>query len=186
MCARSQFQPAAEIRRRATEIRRVLETPTIRPIIASMLEWLQATPVAEAISQSLLLNAALSSVHLLGITLLVGSVLVSSLRLIGVAFVDWPAAEVTRTTRSGTLLGLAVTVGTGLFLVSPRAVNAAGNSFFQTKLALLAAALILSFTFFRHASATTAERRRAPVVGMVTLLLWLGVVVSGAAFILLE
>jgi hypothetical protein len=151
-----------------------------------MLEWLQATPVADAISRSLLLNAVLSSVHLLGITLLVGSVLVSSLRLIGVAFVDWPAAEVTRTARRGTLVGLAVTIGTGLFLVSPRAVGAAANSFFQTKLALLAAAVVVHFTVYRRASATTAEGRRAPLVGAAGLLLWLGVVVSGAAFILLE
>jgi hypothetical protein len=151
-----------------------------------MLTWMQETTVAAAISQSLMLNAVLSAVHLLGITLLVGSVLVSSLRLIGVAFIAWPAHEVTRTTRRGTLLGLAVTIGTGLFLVSPRAVSAAANSFFQTKLALLAAAVVLHFTIYRRASATTAEGRRAPVVGAASLLLWLGVVVSGAAFILLE
>ena len=151
-----------------------------------MLTWMQETRVAAAISDSLMLNAALSSVHLLGITLLVGSVLVSSLRLIGVALVDWPADEITRTTRRGTLVGLAVTIGTGLFLVSPRAVSAAANSFFQAKLALLAAAVVVHFTIYRRASATTAERRRAPVVGVAGLLLWLGVVVSGAAFILLE
>ena len=151
-----------------------------------MLTWMQETRVAAAISDSLMLNAALSSVHLLGITLLVGSVLVSSLRLIGVALVDWPADEITRTTRRGTLVGLAVTIGTGLFLVSPRAVSAAANSFFQAKLALLAAAVVVHFTIYRRASATTAERRRAPVVGAAGLLLWLGVVVSGAAFILLE
>ena len=151
-----------------------------------MLTWMQETRVAAAISDSLMLNAALSSVHLLGITLLVGSVLVSSLRLIGVAFVDWPANEVTRTTRRGTLVGLAVTISTGLFLVSPRAVSASANSFFQAKLALLAAAVVVHFTIYRRASATTAERRRAPVVGAAGLLLWLGVVVSGAAFILLE
>jgi hypothetical protein len=151
-----------------------------------MLAWMEETPVAAAISQSLMLNAVLSAVHLLGITLLVGSVLVSSLRLIGVAFIAWPAEEVTRTTRRGTILGLAVTIGTGLFLVSPRAVSAAANSFFQTKLALLAAAVVLHFTIYRRASATTAEGRRSPVVGAAGLLLWLGVVASGAAFILLE
>jgi len=151
-----------------------------------MLTWMQESRVAAAISDSLMLNAALSSVHLLGITLLVGSVLVSSLRLIGVAFVDWPADEVTRTTRRGTLVGLAVTIGTGLFLVSPRAVSAAANSFFQTKLALLACAVVVHFTLYRRASVTTAARHRAPVVGAAGLLLWLGVVVSGAAFILLE
>ena len=151
-----------------------------------MLAWIQETPLAEAISQSLLLNAMLSSVHLLGIALLVGSVLVSSLRLIGVAFIDWPANEVTRTTRRGTHLGLAVTIGTGLLLVSPRVVNAAANPFFQTKMALLAASIGVHFTIARRASATTAEGRRAPVVGAATVLLWLGVVVSGAAFILLE
>jgi hypothetical protein len=151
-----------------------------------MLAWMQETPIAAAISQSLILNAVLSSVHLLGITLLVGSVLVSSLRLMGWAFIAWPADEVTRTTRRGTLLGMAVTIVTGLFLVSPRAVSAAANSFFQTKLALLAAAVTLHFSVYRRASAATAEWRRAPVVGAVGLLLWLGVVVSGAAFILLE
>jgi uncharacterized membrane protein SirB2 len=151
-----------------------------------MLTWMQQTPVAAAISESLMLNAVLSSIHLLGITLLVGSVLVSSLRLIGVAFIDWPADEVTRTTRRGTVVGLLVTIGTGLFLVLPRAVSAAANSFFQTKMALVAAAVVFHFTIYRRASASTAERRRAFFAGAAGLLLWLGVVVAGAAFILLE
>ena len=155
-------------------------------MLDSMLSWMQTTPVAVAISQSLTVNALLSSMHVLGITSLVGSVLVSSLRLMGAVLVAWSSDEVTRATRRGAAIGLSITVVTGVLLVSPRAPNAAVNTFFQTKMLLLVTATVFHLTAYRRASVTTRPGRRSIAVGAVGLALWLGVVLAGAAFILLE
>ena len=155
-------------------------------MMESILAWVQASSVAVAISQSLTLNATLSSVHLVGIALLVGGALISSLRLMGVVLVAWPSDEVTCTVRRGMAVGLVLTITTGALLVSPRVVHAAANAFFQTKMLLLAAAVVCHVTAYHRASVMTLQGRRSALVGAVGLLLWLGVVLAGAAFILLE
>ena len=81
---------------------------------------------------------------------------------------------------------MSVAVVTGALLVSPRIVNAASNTFFRTKMLLLASALLCHLTLFQRASTMTLQGRRSVGVGALALTLWLGVVLAGAAFILLE
>jgi len=154
--------------------------------MAQLLSWVQSTPLATTIGQSLALNAALSSLHLLGIALLVGGALATSLRLMGISLVAWPAEEVTNVIRRGIALGLGLTVLTGLLLVSPRAVNAAANSYFQTKMILFLAALVFHVVMVQRASVMTLQGRRAVGVGATSVLLWTATMICGLAFILLE
>jgi hypothetical protein len=155
-------------------------------MLDSFLSWVQATPVASTISQSLTLNGLLSSMHLVGIALLVGGVLVSSLRLMGAVLMPWPADEVTRTARRAGAVGLSIAVATGALLVSPRIVNASESSYFQAKMVLVLSALLCHVTLYQRASTMTLQGRRSFGIGALGLALWLGVVLAGAAFILLE
>ena len=94
--------PAASLLARSTVAERL--DPSMLQL-APLYAWIQSTSVATLVSQSLLLNACLSSLHLVGGTLLVGGVLVSSLRLMGAVLRGHPVADVTGAMRTGILSG---------------------------------------------------------------------------------
>ena len=143
--------------------------------------------MAAMVRDSLLLTGALSAVHLLGFTLVTGGAFVGNLRLLGVLLRERPVIEVTRPASRGLAIGLAVSVVTGLLLFAPRAVDASANRTFQTKMFLLLAAASFQVTLHR-AVGTSAHSRplTRQAVGAIGLLLWSGVAIAGAAYILLE
>lgn len=156
-------------------------------MFTSLLAQVQSSGIAKTIGQSQLMTGALSSVHLLGLTLIVGSTLVSSLRLLGVALRDRPVAEVTDAPRRGIAVGLTISVTTGLLLFAPRASTAVQNGFFQLKMLLLASAALFYFTVYRKVARGRGEGSlQRKVAGVVGPALWFGVVLAGAGFILLE
>ena len=106
-------------------------------MIASFLARIEASGVATTIGRSMPVTGILSGLHLIGMTLLVGAVLVSTLRLMGVVLPHEPVAEVTRAARRGIVLGLALSMTTGLLLLSPRIAAASTNYIFQFKVLLL-------------------------------------------------
>ena len=160
---------------------------------------MEGTRVAVTVRDTLLLNAGLSAVHLIGFTLVTGGALVANLNLLGVLFPGRPPIEVTRPASRGIALGVAISVLTGVFLFAPRATVASGNWIFQLKMALLATAVL--FHVFVHVrvartarrdhtsdgsavvSWSTSAQRATAIVG---LLLWTGLALAGCAFILLE
>ena len=155
-------------------------------MIASLLARIEASGVATTIGRSVPATGILSGLHLIGMTLLVGAVLVSTLRLIGVVLPHEPVAEVTRAARRGIVLGLALSVTTGLLLLSPRIVAASTNYIFQLKMLLLCAAAAFHFTIYQGAAQGTSRRVPPGAAGALGLTLWFGVVLAGCAFILLE
>jgi hypothetical protein len=155
--------------------------------LAPLYAWIQSTSVAKLVGGSILLNGFLSALHLVGGTLLVGGVLVSSLRLMGAVLRGHPVSEVTGAMRSGILTGLAINIVTGLLMVSPRLAGAAANWIFQSKMLLLATAVLFHFGWYRPASrGSRPPLLPAGAVGAIGLMLWLGVLAAGAGFILLE
>ena len=156
-------------------------------MVDTFLDWFQSTVLAETVGQSLLLTGFLSSVHLLGMTLVVGGALVASLRLLGILLPDRPVVTVTGPAGRGIMTGLAISVSTGLLLVAPRAFGAFENRFFRVKMLLLLGAVILHVTLFRSVTRQASQRPLIlKITGACELALWAGVAVAGCAFILLE
>lgn len=154
---------------------------------ASLWSWVETTRIAMRIHDSLMLTATLSAVHVIGMTLLAGSVLVSSLRFIGVVFRDRPLIDVTRATRAGILIGLGISVVTGMLLFSPRATAAVNNGVFRLKMLVLLAAVAFHFVVYRPLGVRAGTKGGTlRLVGVLSLALWFGVAAAGAAFILLE
>jgi hypothetical protein len=153
----------------------------------ALFQWAEGTSLAQFIARSAAVTGLLSGVHLVGLTLVVGGALVSSLRLLGIAFAEWPVRDVTGTMDRGLTLGMSLSVATGALLVSPRISSASGNGIFQLKMLLLAAAAGFYFAVYRPvmrgAEAGPVARRATGAAGLV---LWLGVALAGCAFILLE
>jgi len=151
-----------------------------------MLEWLQATPVARAVGESLLLTGWLSAVHVIGFTLVMGSGVVMNLRLTGALLGRLDAGLVARPASRILALGLAVSLGTGLLLFAPRAVTAAGNDVFRLKMLLLLAAAVFHFAFGRRSARGVGGGAAARLTGVCGLALWLSLAVTACWFILFE
>ena len=149
--------------------------------------WLQATRIATTVGGSRYLTAGLSATHLIGFTVIMGSAVVSNLRLVGALFPGRPIPEVAGPAARAIALGLLVSVTTGLLLFAPRASTAADNDIFRVKMLLLASAALFHFTVHRPvAMRAQAAPGTLRLTGALGLALWFGVAVSGCAFILLE
>jgi hypothetical protein len=148
------------------------------------LAWVEATGVAGAVRDSLGLTASLSAIHLLGVTLVGGGALVAGLRYGGVIFADQALAAVARPAGRAILLGVIISVGTGVLLVSPRASASAANGFFQLKMLCLVGAAVCD-VFVRRRGYGVPGRFATPA-GLMRSVLYGAVLVAGCAFILLE
>lgn len=155
--------------------------------MAGLLDWLQATGVATAVRDSVILTATLSAVHLLGFTLATGGAFVSNMRLLGMVLRDRSVLEVSRPATRGVALGLLISVVTGVPLFAPRALAASANPVFQAKMALLAAAAAFQFVVHPWAAHhAPLSRTQSITAGAIGSLLWGGLALAGCGFILLE
>jgi hypothetical protein len=128
--------------------------------------------------------AGLLTIHLFGLTLLLGAVLVSSLRLIGLFLRDRPIAEVRRVTGPVAITGLVIMVASGALIFTGGAEAYYTGYWFRLKMVLLVIAITFHFTIAR--AVAYAQTGRLPAVvnaltGLVGLLLWFGVGWAGRA-----
>jgi hypothetical protein len=166
--------------------------------VSSFFVWLENTHVATAVRETLLLNAGLSAVHLIGFTLATGGAFVANLNLLGVLLPERPPIEVTRPASRGIALGVAISVLTGVFLFAPRATAAGVNWIFQLKMGLLLTATLFHLLVHVRVAATPRHDHMSGrgavswspftqrMTALVGLTLWTGLALSGCAFILLE
>lgn len=132
--------------------------------------------------------AIVEMVHLLGLAILGGSVLVVNLRLLGV-ILKGESARVIGSNLGRLLLGsLIVMVLSGIAMLSEEAGKCYYSPAFRLKMALLAAAVLFYFTLHRRALLRTDKG--TPTVwtrmaAILSLLLWFGVGIAGRAIGLL-
>ncbi len=156
-------------------------------VIESLATWLEATPIAAVVGQSMWTIAFLSAVHVLGYAMVMGGALVSNLRLMGVLLRKLPVIEVTRPASRGISLGLVISIVTGILLVSWKASMAFANTTFQLKMLLLVAAALLHFTWRRSVIRREVDGATAlKLTGAIGLALWLGLALAACAYILFE
>src|SRR5476649_2184056 len=98
-----------------------------------LLRTLEATSVATAIRENESLFPWVESVHVLAITLVVGSIAIVDLRLIGLASLERSLTRLTASVLPCTWAAFAVAAITGALLFSSNATGYAHNSYFQTK-----------------------------------------------------
>ena len=149
----------------------------------SFFEWLTLTDFALYLRKSPYLIGLLSSIHLLGLTLIGGSAIVSCLRGVGMLLPERPLAEIMKPAGRGVALGFGLSLGSGLFLFTPQAASAVGDPAFQIKMTLVLAAAVFHFTLYNYVARRVALR--PPVLSLAAVLglaLWLGVAFAGFAF----
>ena len=157
----------------------------------SLFSWLEATQVAQTIGQSLMLTAWLSATHLIGFTIVMGGAVLINLRLLGAVLPSLSPADVAKPVNRAIMLGLVVSVITGLLLFSARATAIAGNAAFQSKMLLLVVAAAVQLLTHRslirrESQFGAAASTRYWLAGALGMLLWLGLAVAACWFILFE
>jgi|HubBroStandDraft_6_1064221.scaffolds.fasta_scaffold683604_2 hypothetical protein len=149
-------------------------------MMASLLpafEWVQQTYLGETIRHSAALIALLEIVHLIGLALLIGTILMVDLSLLGLGFRGQPATRVARELKPFTLLGLTIMLASGPLILCSEAVRCYKTPAFWVKMALLAIAIAFHFTI--HRRVTLAEHPHARLVAVLSLALWFGVALAG-------
>ena len=153
----------------------------------TVLAWLESTSVARTVGGSLWLTASFSAVHLLGFTLLSGAAFVLHLRLTGAMLRRAAVPEIARTASVLITVGLVISIVTGFLLFAGRATSIAPNGIFQTKMSLLALAVLWQVAVQRRlARATPLSPQAERGVGFAGLAIWLSLSVTACAFILLD
>ena len=146
--------------------------------------WLQATPVSQAIVYQLWVWPAAETLHFVGLALVIGIVGLFDLRLMGF-FRAMPVGAV-RELMPFAIAGFAVNLVTGLIFLIGHPEQYAHNPSWWWKVAFLAAAGANAIVF----EATIASRTvtlaagddtpgGAKVVGLVSLVAWIGVLYWG-------
>ena len=151
----------------------------------SLLEFFQLfeySPVLVEMRASPWLFPAIASIHLLGLVVLAGSVLVVDLRLLGFGLSRQSAAQLARDTQPWLIAGLAVMLPSGLLLFMCFATKYYYLSAFWIKLASLAVVVPLTFSVHRRVATspdTHVANTWSKPVAIISLSLWLCVALSG-------
>jgi hypothetical protein len=153
---------------------------------AAALSWLQDTRLAIGIRDSLLLFPLLESVHVIGLALVFGTIVVIDLRLLGVASTHRPFLRMSSDIIKWTWGAFALTALTGVLMFITNASVYFNNTYFRIKILLLVLAAVNVLVFELTAGRTMEQWNEAPsaprigkIVATVSVILWLGVIFAG-------
>ena len=149
-------------------------------------KWLEQTPIGAGVRESLWLFPAVETLHLLGMAVLVSTVSAFDLRLLGFSMRTVRVSELARRLFPWAWAAFTVQVVTGFLLFSSEASRMVVNPAFRIKiiLILLGGVHAAAFRWIACRDMTEWEREsrtpaRAKVFGLISILLWVGVVAAG-------
>ena len=151
-------------------------------------EWMESSGLGQTIRHSAKLIALLESIHLIGLTLLLGTILMVDLSLLGHGIGSTPVSLLDRELRAWTVAGLVILLTSGPVLLSSEAVRCYQTPAFWIKMVLLAAALAFHFTFHRKVvlEDPPAAPFRAGYTACLSLALWTGVALAAKAIAIFQ
>jgi hypothetical protein len=136
--------------------------------------------------ESALVYPVVMSTHLSCIAVFGGMILMTDLRLLGVAMTDRPISEVIRKFRTWKRVGFCIMVTMGALLASSEAEKYSPNPFFWAKMCCLSLVAIHAIIFRPLVYNNPAELDKSPTIpgraklaGALSLLIWLGILTCG-------
>jgi hypothetical protein len=147
--------------------------------------WLETSGAAVAMRQWLWLYPAVEIAHIVGFVVLVGAAFMFDLRLLGLSRALPVSAMATHLLR-WSRVALLVVAPSGFLMFAAHATEFADNPAFRLKLLLIAAALLNAGIFHRWPFRAVGDwdtelpaPRPARLAGLLSLLLWTGVIACG-------
>ena len=154
--------------------------------IPEFLSSLEASSVATKIRESLYLFPLIESSHVIGLTLVFGTIAIIDLRLLGIASVRRPFTRVAADILKWTWAAFALTVATGALMFITNASVYYQNFFFRSKMILLVLAGINMLMFeltagrsIRHWDKDHAAPLAGKTVAAASLALWIAIIFLG-------
>jgi hypothetical protein len=149
--------------------------------VLSFFTWCENSSVGEAIRSSRWLFPVIESVHLLGLAVIGGAVLVVNLRLLGFGIERQPVTQLWRDTRPWLLGSLTIMVVSGLLLFTSEATKLYYHEAFWVKMTSLLLATLFTFTVLRKVALAGQGVRPlwSKAVALISILLWSAVGVGG-------
>ena len=136
--------------------------------------------IGQAIRESLWYFPAIEAVHLLGLALLGGAILVVDLRLFGVGLRDLSTAAVARSAHPWLIGSIALMFATGVPLFLSEAIKCFYNQSFWVKMIALACGLVFTFAVRnRVARSETASALVCKSVAAASISIWFVVAAAG-------
>lgn len=151
----------------------------------ALLKWLETSAVGTAVAQSAWLFPAVETIHVIALTLVVGSIAIIDLRLLHRSWRGRAVTEIARDTLPWTWASFAIAVTSGFLMFTSAATKYAVDTPFRLKmvLVLLAGANMLVFHRFTYRGVAAWDTGTPPlaakIAGGLSLLFWIGVVACG-------
>ena len=151
-------------------------------MVLEFCRWLQYSAPLHALRESPVFFPIVATIHLMGLALIGGAVLVVDLRLLGLALQGQPVAGLAHDAERWLFRGLVVMVSTGILLFMCFATKYYYLTFFWVKMTALT--LVIVFTASVHRRVALANEGevspiRCKLVALVSLSLWTIVAVGG-------
>lgn len=154
--------------------------------VAAILKSLESTGLAAWIRDSLYAFPLIESFHVIGLTMVFGTIAIVDLRLLGLAWIRRPFTRITRDVVKWTWAAFALTVTTGLLMFITNAGVYFHNFQFRSKMVLIALSginmLVFELTSGRTVHRWDTEEAAPPagrLAGALSLLLWISVIFMG-------
>ena len=149
------------------------------------IQALQNMWLATAIRESAIVFPVILSLHLTGMGLFGGMILMTDLRILGIAMTKRPVSEVVNGLRPWKHLGLTLTATCGILLLWSKAAIYYPNPYLWIKLTLFAL-IIIHALVFKSIYRNVTDLDRSPVIpgkakaaAVLSMVLWIGVVTAG-------
>jgi hypothetical protein len=149
--------------------------------LAAFFHWIQSTGWATDIRESALEYPIIMSLHLSAIAVFGGMILMTNLRLLGLALTDTAATDMVKGLRPWKYAGFVLMVTCGVLLASSKADTYYANPYFRVKMLLLAM-LGVHALYFRnrvYRDPSNATPGNAKLAACLSLVLWIGVMSMG-------
>ncbi|SDN11040.1 hypothetical protein SAMN05444050_0697 [Afipia sp. GAS231] len=153
---------------------------------SDLVAFFEDSGVAEAIRENDTLFPLIESVHVVAISLVVGSILALDLRLLGFASVGRPVSRFANAILPVTWASFAIAATTGFLLFISNASKYLSNGYFDAKIILICAAGLNMIVFHVISAKDMPQWEKlaqppfpARAAGAISILLWIAVVVCG-------
>ena len=150
--------------------------------VLDFFHWCEQSGIGNAIRQSSWLFPVIEAIHLLGLGVIGGAVLVVDLRLLGLGLRRQSTAELARDAQPWLIGSLLLMMTTGGLLFLSESIKLYYHEAFWFKMASLFLAIVFTFTIQRKVILEGETRMRpvwSKVVALVSILLWSGVGIGG-------
>src|SRR4051812_47059655 len=151
-------------------------------MLLAFFKWCEASWMGKGISGSVYLFPVVEAVHLLGLAVIGGAVLIVDMRLMGFGLRHQPTARVAKDAEPWLIISLIVMLISGFLLMTSEAMRCYYNDAYWLKMYSLILAMIFTFTIRRRvarADEATVNPVWAKTVGVISVLLWSGVGIGG-------